>query len=204
MAIWEAAAYLVPDDRRREVFDRLVAKTRLDPVRLAALPAATLASLIADGGMHPDHRARKVKAAADVAIEFGPDLAGLARRDPARARKIFRKFPGIGEPGADKMLLMNGMPAGLAPDSNALRVLLRLGFGRTGKGYSAEYRSVRPDVESELPSDPAWRVAAHQLLRQHGQTLCKTTAPRCGECSLAARCPASLVSASGNAPGRGR
>jgi endonuclease III len=204
MAVWEAAAYLVPDERRREVFERLVAKTRLDPVRLAGLPTATLASLIADGGMQPDHRARKVKAAADVAIEFGPDLAGLARRDPAAARKVFRRFPGIGEPGADKMLLMNGMPAGLAPDSNALRVLLRLGFGRAGKGYSAEYRSAQQEVESELPADRAWRIMAHQLLRQHGQTVCKSAAPRCGECPLAARCPASLLSVAGSAPGRDR
>jgi endonuclease-3 len=204
MAVWEAAAYLVPDDRRQQVFDRVRKATRLDPLRLAALPDATLAALIADGGMQPDRRARKVKAAADVAIEFGPDLAGLARRDPAKARRIFRRFPGIGEPGADKILLLNGVAAGLAPESNALRVLLRLGFGRSGKGYSAEYRSVQQDIEGELAADPAWRVAAHQLLRQHGQTLCKANAPRCGECPLAARCPAGGLSVSESGPGKGR
>jgi endonuclease III len=29
---------------------------------------------------------------------------------------------------------------------------------------------------------------AHLLLQQHGQTLCKRSAPRCGACFLSARC----------------
>ncbi len=204
MAVWEAAAYLVPDDRRQAVFDRLATATGLDPLRLAGLPKSKLVDLIADGGMQPEHRAAKVKAASDIAIEQGGDLKSLCHTDPALAKRIFRQFPGIGEPGAEKMLLMNGVAVGLAPESNGLRVLLRLGFGRIGKGYAAEYRSVREDLEAELPADARWRIRAHLLIRRHGQVTCKASAPRCGECPLAARCPASTLSAAGNARGRGR
>src|SRR2546426_12509444 len=48
-------------------------------------------------------------------------------RSPAEARKILKRFPGIGDPGADKILLFCRGGQGLGPDSNALRVLVRLG-----------------------------------------------------------------------------
>ena len=38
---------------------------------------------------------------------------------------ILKRFPGIGDPGADKILLCSRGAATLAPESNALRVLLR-------------------------------------------------------------------------------
>ena len=43
----------------------------------------------------------------------------------------------------------------------------------------------------ELPKTSAARLAAHQLLRAHGQALCKRSGPDCDACPLAARCPSS-------------
>jgi endonuclease III len=102
---------------------------------------------------------------------------------------ILKKFPGIGDPGADKILMVQGSLRTLAPDSNAARVLCRLGFGDPDPRYDRMYRSVITATTPELPRDPAWWVKGHRLLRQHGQVLCKTSAPRCGECPLAPRCP---------------
>lgn len=77
----------------------------------------------------------------------------------------------------------------LALESNGLRVLLRLGFAEEKKNYSASYRGVREALVGQLPSKCDSLVAAHQLLRQHGQELCKRTRPLCeAECPLTAEC----------------
>ena len=191
MVLWECCAYLVDDARRRRVYDRLVAATGGDPVRIAAMKPGALAELIAeDGGMRPPMRAEKLQRASSLVLDVGRrELRELCRRDPAKARRILVKFPNIGGPGADKILMVAGSVKTLAPDSNAARVLVRLGFGKDDSRYDRMYRSVVEATAPQLPDDPPWRVRAHQLLRQHGQSLCKTAAPRCGECPLAARCP---------------
>ena len=78
MAVWEAVAYLVPDQRRREVYDRLLAQVGTDPAALAAMPRARLAELIADGGMQPDRRAEKLQLAADLALEGHTDVVEVS------------------------------------------------------------------------------------------------------------------------------
>jgi endonuclease-3 len=191
MVLWECCAYLVDDARRRRVYDRLVKATGGDPALIAAMKPGALAELIAeDGGMRPPMRAEKLQRAANLALDLGrADLRALCRNDPAKARRLLVRFPNIGEPGADRILMVAGSLATLAPDSNAARVLVRLGFGKDESRYDRMYRSVTEATAPELPEDAAGRVRAHQLLRQHGQTLCKTAAPRCGECPLAPRCP---------------
>ena len=49
----------------------------------------------------------------------------------------------------------------------------------------------RPIQKGKLSilSDAPRMIRAHQLLRRHGQELCKTNEPRCPRCPLAARCP---------------
>ena len=61
----------------------------------------------------------------------------------------------------------------LALDSNGLRVLLRLGFGAEKKNYAASYRSAQEALADQLPRDRDALIRAHQLLRQHGQELCR-------------------------------
>jgi endonuclease III len=89
---------------------------------------------------------------------------------------------------AERVLLFNGAWAGLAPDSNVLRVLLRLGFGTEEKAYARTYGSVNEAVACVLPEDTDQLVRAHQLLRTHGQQLCKNSKPRCEACPVQARC----------------
>ena len=42
---------------------------------------------------------------------------------------MLKKFPAIGDPGVDKILLLTRTEPVMALDSNGLRVLVRLGFG---------------------------------------------------------------------------
>ena len=113
-----------------------------------------------------------------------------------RLAKLFLKFPGIGEPGTDKILLFCRALPVLALESNGLRVLLRLGFGKEDPNYAKSYRSAQEAVKKELNTDFGWLIRAHQLLRQHGQEICKRTRPICGECPLAKCCKFYLAQSS--------
>jgi endonuclease III len=105
-----------------------------------------------------------------------------------QARRALTAFPMIGEPGADKILVFARAARQLALDSNALRVLQRLGLTTEAKDYRATYRSARATLAPQLPNDPDWLIAASQLLRRHGQTLCKRV-PDCTACPLRMKCP---------------
>ncbi|MCI0410793.1 MAG: hypothetical protein L0191_19900, partial [Acidobacteria bacterium] len=98
-----------------------------------------------------------------------------------------RSFPGIGEPGAEKILLFTGRQALLAPESNGLRVLVRLGLVPEAKSYSKMYAASRQAAKA-LPPVPSVMQEAHLLLQEHGRTLCKSSAPRCEPCPVARGC----------------
>jgi endonuclease III len=76
----------------------------------------------------------------------------------------------------------------LALESNGLRVLLRLGFAEEKKSYSASYRGVQEALKPQLLSNFDNVIAAHQLLRQHGQELCKRSQPLCEGSPLQQQC----------------
>src|SRR5947209_3576978 len=75
----------------------------------------------------------------------------------------------------------------IAPDSNALRVLCRLGFVEEAKSYSTTYRKAAVRAASEVKDVDTARTL-HLLLRRHGQEVCKTSEPRCGLCPLRKTC----------------
>jgi endonuclease-3 len=189
MIVWENVAYLVDDERRAGVFAELRERIGLDPEEILETPTEVLAEIIREGGMQPERRAEKLIAAADEVLPLGVEgLRELVRTAPEKARKVLRKFPGIGEPGADKILLFSHARMTLAPDSNALRALVRIGFGEEDAHYGRMYRSAAEAVASELPADFPWLIRAHQLLRKHGQEICKRNSPLCEACPLTEGC----------------
>src|SRR5262249_12017072 len=123
-----------------------------------------------------------------VEDEFGGDLNPVLRQPLAQAKRAFKRFPGIGDPGAEKILLFCRAHPIFALESNGLRVLLRLGFGEEQGNYASSYRSVKEAVEKELKRDCDWLIRAHQLLRQHGQETCRRTRPDCPGCPLTKVC----------------
>ncbi len=151
--------------------------------------------------MLPLRRAEKLHTAADLALEVGvATLRRLVKQSPAEARKILKRFPGIGDPGADKILLFCRGGLGLGPDSNALRVLVRLGYGRESSDYPRTYRSAVEASAPELPLDVSWLIRAHQLLRRHGQEVCKRARPLCDRCPLTSGCRWYLARAAQSLP----
>src|SRR5262249_37058206 len=95
----------------------------------------------------------------------------------------------IGEPGAEKILLFSGQHPFLAPDSNALRVLTRLGFLPDDPNYARSYAAARKVADVHIPARINRRIEAHELLRRHGQEICRRARPLCGECPLEKLCP---------------
>jgi endonuclease III len=188
LILLENASYLVTDERRAEVFENLRATIGATPDPLLRAGAERIATAIAGGGMKPMMRAEKVLDCARIAGGIGLDRLNdtVRRADPA-ARKLLRRFPGIGDPGADRILLLCGGVVSIAPDSNALRVLLRLGYVADQKSYTRTYQLAVQATRAQLP-DLETAIAAHVLLRKHGQEICKRSSPRCEVCPLRGGC----------------
>jgi len=82
-----------------------------------------------------------------------------------------------------------GMSRGLPLESNGLRVLTRVGYGRVHlKNYGAMYKSVQEAVAPELPRGAEKIARAHLVLRTHGKTICRDTTPLCSDCPVSAMC----------------
>jgi endonuclease III len=188
MVLLENAAYLVDDARRIATFRALKAAIGTSPEAILRRSEAEIAGVIAGGGMKPEHRAAKVRESAAVAKRIGlPRLNEAIRTDPEAAKKRLREFPSVGEPYADRILLFAGGHPRIAPDSNALRVLCRLGFVEEAKSCSTTYRKAATRTADEI-ADAKTARTLHLLLRRHGQEVCKASEPRCALCPLRERC----------------
>ena len=188
MILWENVAYLADDARRRQAFQVLEEQVGTKPGQILSAPDAALLEVTCHGIM-PEQFAQKLRTCARIVLEeFDGDLRPVLKLPLAQAKKALQKFPGIGEPGAEKVLVFTQTYPLLALESNGLRVLVRLGFGEEKKSYSATYRLVQRAVADELPADYSGLIEAHLLLRRHGQELCKRSAPACEKCPLASEC----------------
>jgi len=189
LVLWENACYLLPDERRQEVFEALRKQVGLTAKKIADAPDSVLMPLAERGGMRPETRVFRWREIARITLDqFDGDLSGILREPYVKAKRTLKQFPNIGEPGAAKILLFCGMAEGLPLESNGLRVLVRVGYGRMQKDYGATYKSVQADLAGELPRDVQSLSLAHRLLREHGKTLCKEKAPKCEACPIAKKC----------------
>ncbi len=189
LVMWENACYLLTDERRREVFEGLKTVVGMDARSLAEASDEVLMPFAVRGGMRPETRVFRWREIARITLQqFGGDLDAILLRSYPEAKRALKQFPNIGDPGAEKILLLCGLGEGLPLESNGLRVLVRLGRGRLQTSYGAMYRSVQDDLELELPRLKDRLLEAHLLLREHGKTLCKDKAPLCEKCLLRSGC----------------
>jgi endonuclease III len=190
MIIWENVAYLVSDERRQKAVDALRDGIGMSPEQILATTPAQLLKKAAIRGMVPEQSTEKLRQSAAIALdEFSGDLRPILKLPLAQAKKALKQFPAIGDPGAEKILLFCRAFPILALESNGLRVLVRLGYGEEKSNYSTTYRLVQEAIEGELVKEYSWLIKAHQLLRRHGQALCRRSKPRCEECPLMKECP---------------
>jgi endonuclease III len=105
-----------------------------------------------------------------------------------QARKALARFAMIGEPGADRILVIAGRARLLPLDSNGLRVLKRIGLTTEEEDYDATYRRAQEMLAHALPRSTDALVAAYYLLRTHGKELCRRSEPACERCPLRKDC----------------
>lgn len=187
LVLWENVAYLAAPARRREAFAELRSTIGTSPKRILSTKSKALERVTAHGILKGTFAAKLRECARIARDEFDGDLGAALRAAPVKAKRALRSFPGIGEPGADKILLFAGYAPSLAPESNGLRVLVRLGLVEGGGSYARTYAASRQAAVG-FPADPGALQEAHLLLQQHGQTLCKRSLPRCGACPLQGSC----------------
>jgi len=189
LALLENVAYLVSDERRAEAFTFLREAVGTKPHQILAATDEALLRVTKLGGMQPEKRAARLREMALIALnEFGGEVNSALRMPLAKAKKALQKFPSIGEPSAEKILLFTRSYPVLGLESNGLRALLRLGFGEEKKNYTASYRSVQEAIKNDLGHDYDWLIDAHLILRHHGKELCKTTNPMCEKCPVKKSC----------------
>jgi len=189
LILFENIAYLVSDERRAEAFQTLRKHAGTRPPEILAASQESILKATKLGGMHPEQRVNRLREIALIAMnEFDGDLKHALSLPLPQAIKALRKFPSIGEPSAEKILLFTRSYPVLGLDSNGLRVLLRLGFGEEKKNYSASYRAVQEAIRKQLTDDYDWLINTHIMLRQHGKELCKTNQPKCEECPVRKSC----------------
>ena len=189
LILWENIGYLVDDDRRRTAFEALCKHVGLRATDILSAPTEQLVKVTRLGGIHPELRAQRLKESAQIVLnDFQGDLHSALKLPLPQAIKELKKFPSIGDPGAEKILLFTKTYPVLALESNGLRVLLRLGFGKENKNYSTSYASVREALKDQAGEDCDFLIRAHLLLRLHGRETCKNNNPACTRCPLRDNC----------------
>jgi adenine-specific DNA glycosylase len=163
----------------------------LAPAEILHAPLTTLRSITRHGGaIAADDRATRLGIAADrVVKKWNGKLETVLGLPVADAKKELTKYPGIGGPGAERILLLTGTHPILALESNSLRVLQRLGYGAERATWAESYRETQATADADIPRAVPVRQLAYLLLKHHGQTVCRRSAPHCPECPLQTDCP---------------
>src|SRR6266850_1130744 len=200
MIVYVNCGYPATDVSCSKGFELLNREVGLKPENLLAAPKAKLTKLMQFGGIVPELRAEKLKDIARmVKADPGGDLKAVLniwmleeKKQPGKgirgAKNVLQKFPVIGEPGADKILLFSKLAPVAAVPSAFVGVPMRLWFGETGKNYAMDYRAAREILSTELPEKFETRQRAYLLLKKHGQEICKRSAPKCEICPLTGPC----------------
>ena len=189
LILYENVAYLVDDERRHEAFENLRRVVGLRPEDILSADSRQFESVVMLAGSDKKGRLTKLIRSAEIAMkEFNGDPRQILDLPFNAAVGALKKFPSIGEPGAEKILLFCGRSDVLPLESNGLRVLVRIGYADDVANYTAMYKNVRNAITDQIIRDRDWLMEAHLLLRRHGQMVCKRAKPLCSRCVLSKKC----------------
>jgi endonuclease III len=187
--IWWHCGYPASDATCTRGWNALNKEAGIEPHQILGATQAKLARALKAGGMVPELRAMRLQLIAErVENEFGGDIRNALVGRIEDVRKRLKKFPGIADPGADRVLLFGKVAPVAAVASNCPHVLVRIQLGLERESYGVTYREAQSLIEAEIPEQFHARMRAYLLLKEHGQTICKRTKPKCGECAVSAHC----------------
>ena len=187
--VWWHCGYPASEERCAKGWESLNREIGIAPKQLALVSRAKLVKALKAGGMVPDLRAARLKEIAQrVQREFAGDLvSALTRLSAVRARKALKAFPGIGNPGADRISLFSRLSPVAAVPSACPHVLVRVLQGPEGDKYAATYSAAQRILDA-LPDTFDARIRAYLLIDRHGHALCKRSHPLCERCPLQSHC----------------
>ncbi len=187
--VWWNCGYPASDVTCAKGWGKLQSEVGTDPRSLRKATSGKIASALRAGGIVPELRASRLKEIATrVEEEFGGDLRKALTVALPQARKTLKKFPGIGDPGADRILLFAGIAPVAAVPSNCAQVLTRILHGQERENYGVNYRQAQQAIAADVPEEFEARTRTYLLLKQHGQEICKRAHPKCEECPVSANC----------------
>ena len=103
LIIWENIAYLSDDKRRAAAFEELKGKVSTEPDKILKADRRKLVG-ITKAGILADLGVEKLLTIARTAYEeFNGDLWPVVKLPLLQAKKALKRFPGIGDPGAEKI-----------------------------------------------------------------------------------------------------
>lgn len=187
--VWWHSGYPPSQDRCTKGFHALQQSVGTAPKQLLAATNARIVAALKTGGMVPEVRAAKLK---DFAQQIQSDYPGglhaaLSRLPVPQARKVLKTFPGVGNPGADRILLFARLSPVAAVPSACPHVLERVARGPETANYTSSYKQAQ-QMLSALPAAFAPRIRAYLLIGLHGRELCKRASPACAQCPIQAAC----------------
>jgi endonuclease III len=187
--IWWHCGYPASEERCAKGWASLTREVGIAPESLVSASTARLVAALEAGGMVPDLRAARLKEiAARVQGEYGGDLrSALSRLSAPQARRALKAFPGIGNPGADRILLFARLSPVAAVPSACPHVLVRVLQGPEGQKYVAVYAAAQRMLNT-VPATFEERIRGYLLVARHGHELCKRSKPLCERCPLRAQC----------------
>ncbi|HLW98142.1 MAG TPA: hypothetical protein VKR82_05810 [Candidatus Acidoferrales bacterium] len=189
MVLHRNGGYPQSDANCDKGFAALKKSIGLSPAKIFNAPDAKLRAAARAGGLAPEKRGQRWKEiAARYLSEFEGDKRAVEKMPPAEAKKTLMKFPTIGESFAEKVLLYADIAPVAAVPATSIHVLTRLGFGQEYKNWAATYKSAQEALQEEVAEERRPRLRAYLLIKQHGQTLCKATRPKCDQCPISAHC----------------
>src|ERR1700679_181842 len=92
LVLWENACYLLPDERRLEVFEALRDKVGLTPAAIDAAPDSLLLPLAKRGGMRPETRVFRWRQIAGIALnQYAGNLDSILTLPYTEAKKALKQ-----------------------------------------------------------------------------------------------------------------
>jgi endonuclease-3 len=187
--VWWYCGYPASDAACGKGWNKLCAEVGTAPNKLLQATPHKLSVALRAGGMLPELRALRLKELAmRVQDQFDGDLRAQLVGPLQEARNTLKTFPGIAEPGADRILLFSGISPLAAVPSNCTQVLARIVEGKEIENYVASYRLAQRAIAAEVPETFDARTRAYLLLKNHGQKICKRTKPQCERCPIKLDC----------------
>lgn len=103
LILFENIAYLADDEKRAAAFTELKEKIGTRPEQILKASQKQLEKITRMGGIVPELRAQRLRQIAElVHFIFKDDLAAELKKPLPQAKKALKKFPTIGDPGAEK------------------------------------------------------------------------------------------------------